>query len=203
MAKNVSIIVSGMGLASGFVTALDKARKSAGVSDEDFHEAIKEDSPLIAKFVGLLAEGLKKGKNVFSVFVEYGRSVSDLVAAGNYDWKNGDVNDKNFPNLQSGSHTTDIALVHLNRLASTEEILRELDRQGLKPADLHALLSLGAKYPDLQREFPIAALGSVWQGRDGDRLVPYLGRSGSERDLSLCRTGNDWREYYRFAAVRK
>jgi len=203
MAKNVSMIVSGMGLASGFVTALDKARKCAGVSDEDFHEAIKEDSPLIAKFASLIAEGPKRAKNIFSVFVEYGRSVSDLVAAGNYDWKNGEVNDKNFPRPENGSHTVEVQLIHFNRVIRTEEALKELDRQGLKPADLHTLLSLGAKYPDLQREFPIVALGSVWQDRNGNRDVPYLNGSGLERHLDLNWAGNGWSGLCRFAAVRK
>ncbi len=59
MARNVSAIVSGLGFGCGFLTALDKERQKLGVSDEDFHAAIKEESPLIKKFADLIAESCK------------------------------------------------------------------------------------------------------------------------------------------------
>lgn len=57
--KDVSAIVSGMGFALGFLTALDKERKKLGVSDADFHEAIKDESPLIGKFASMIAESCR------------------------------------------------------------------------------------------------------------------------------------------------
>mgnify|MGYP001593530058 FL=1 len=113
------------------------------------------------------------------------------------------MNDKNFTASRLGADTVDVQLVHFNRIVSTEEALKELDNQGLRAIDLHELLSIGAKYPNLQREFPIVALGSVWQDRYGPRYVPYLDGLGSERDLHLSWVGDDWSELCRFAAVRK
>lgn len=54
--KDVSAVVSGLGLGCGFIIALDKARQKLGVSEENFHAAIAEESPLILKFAEMIAE---------------------------------------------------------------------------------------------------------------------------------------------------
>ncbi|HEY4476338.1 MAG TPA: hypothetical protein VI954_02465, partial [Candidatus Paceibacterota bacterium] len=97
-----------------------------------------------------------------------------------------------------------VELVQFNRYISTDEALRELDKVGMRPAELHELLAFGEKYPDVQREFPIVALGSVWDDQIGYRcFVPYLHGNGLGRRLFLNWVEGDWREFYRFAAVRK
>ena len=197
--KNADAIVSG-----ACWKEIVRGLRAKGVSDEEIRKLVSgEAGASIEKIVDVLAEMIRKATNVFSVFVDYGRSVADLVAAGKYDWKSDNVNDKNFTASRLGADTVDVQLVHFNRIVSTEEALKELDNQGLRAIDLHELLSIGAKYPNLQREFPIVALGSVWQDRYGPRYVPYLDGLGSERDLHLSWVGDDWSELCRFAAVRK
>ena len=202
--KNADAIISGAGWIGSLAQGIVKGLRSKGISDEEIRKLVSDEVETpIGKIVDVLAETLRKAANVFSVLVDYGRSVVDLVAAGKYDWKNDNVNDNNFPVSRRGTDSVEVHLVHFNRMISTQDALNELDRQGLKPADLHTLLSLGAKYPDLQREFPIVALGSVWRNRDGRRGVPCLDGHGSERDLCLYWIDSDWVEIYRFAAVRK
>lgn len=70
-------------------------------------------------------------------------------------------------------------------------------KDGKRPATLRELLAFGEANPELQREFPIIALGSVWVYRRGDRRVVCLGRYGSERRLRL-----DWYEYCWLACCR-
>jgi len=55
MAKNVPATVSGAGLITGFWSALEKARQRLGISDENFHAAIVEESPLIERFADTLS----------------------------------------------------------------------------------------------------------------------------------------------------
>lgn len=86
---------------------------------------------------------------------------------------------------------------------STDQALAELDKMNLKPAGIQECLAFGEKYPDVQRQFPIIFLGSVWQGPRGDRSCPYLGRDGSERDLYLSWFDDGWIDICRFAGVRK
>ncbi len=142
--------------------------------------------------------------NSYPVQVNYDLSVEAAIRAGKYDWKNENITSANFPPTRQGTMDLDIILVHYGRDMQDEEIDKDLERQGLRDAELPELLALGAKYPDLQRQFPIIARGSVWLfPSDGDRGVPYLRKDGGGRGLNLGWLGGRWGSDYRFAAVRK
>lgn len=153
----------------------------------------------------ILRETLMPDDNVYSLPVNYGMSVEDAVKLGRYYWANPDITSRNFPTKRTG--TAEIVIVvefiHFDRMLSTAEALRELDRMGYRPAELHELLAFGEKYPDVQCKFPIVALGSIWQDRDGYRYASYLYVDGLKRSLNLFLIKNDWHDLYRFAAVRK
>ena len=57
--------------------------------------------------------------------------------------------------------------LRVNRLISTEEADRGLDRMGLRPGTLHELLAFGAQHLDVQHEFPVVETGSRWLRPDG------------------------------------
>jgi hypothetical protein len=92
--------------------------------------------------------------------------------------------------------------VHMNRDASTDEVLAEMDRKGLRPALYEELLGFAEKYPDEQRKYPIVALGSE-TGVHGIRCVAYLWRGDHGRNLCLGWVDDDWDDRDRFLAVRK
>jgi hypothetical protein len=150
-----------------------------------------------------LAPNGKSADNAYPLVVDYGLSVETAVRAGRYDWSNDNITSRNFPTKRKEKRQVVVELVHLDRSASTEDVLRELDKADMRPAELHELLALGEVYPELQRGFPVVALGSVWQYQNGYRDVPYLYRRGAERLLDLSWIEFDWREICRFAAVRK
>ena len=137
------------------------------------------------------------------ITVNYGLSVEDAVKLGRYDWANIEITGNNFPTTRRGKIEVVVELIHFNHVISTKDALNELDKMGYRPAELHELLAFGEKHPDVQCEFPIMALGSVWQDRNGFRCVPYLVEDGSGRGLDLDWLGNDWFVIYRFAVVRK
>jgi hypothetical protein len=139
----------------------------------------------------------------YLVTVNYDLSVKDAITAGRYDWKNDNITAKNFRSLRTGKADLEIILVKFDDAVSSEDVLRELDKQGLRAAELPELLAFGEKYPDVQREFPVVALGSVWRYSDGLRFVPCLDRDASRRRLSRDWYGDRWHSFYRFAAVRK
>jgi len=141
--------------------------------------------------------------SVYSATVDYGKSVEEMVVAGNYDWKNKDINSKNFPVSGEGTVNVNFELIHLNKGVSSEDALTHLEENGMRPPTIEELLVFGSSYPEIQREFPVICLGSSWVSPGGDRDVPYLSRDGSERGLSLGWFGGDWDECCRFLAVRK
>ncbi len=138
-----------------------------------------------------------------SIIVDYGKKVKEMVAAGHYDWPNSDINDTNFPQSGTGVDTVNPELVHLNKDASSEDALAHMEANGLRPATLAELLAFGATYPEIQRQFPIIALGSSWVDSGGRRRVPCLFRSDGDRVLDLDWGAREWCGVVRFLAVRK
>ena len=140
----------------------------------------------------------------YSITIDYGKTLEEMVKAGAYDWKNSDITSEHFPIDGNGMVECTTELVHFNRSISTDDALAELDKQGFRPATIEELLAFGSTNPEIQRQFPIIALGSVWASRGGDRCVAYLNRRGSERGLSLdWFDDDDWDDHCRFLAVRK
>ena len=139
----------------------------------------------------------------YPVTIDYGMSLADMIEAGHYDWTNSDITAEHFPIKGRGKAEVKLELVHFDRAVSTDEALEELDKQGLRPAKIEELLAFGAAYPEIQHEFPVICLGSVWSDRDDGRSVPDLGRRGSRRRLYLDWVALDWPDYCRFLAVRK
>ncbi len=143
------------------------------------------------------------GRQSFEIEVDGTKTLEQLIADGKYDWKNSDIKKKNFPIKIETKRTATIELFHFGRNISSEDAAKEMEKEGMRPATIEELLALGAKHPDLQREFPIIALGSVWQDFFGNRGVPGLCLGDDGRSLSLDDWGGDWGGNYRFAGFRK
>ncbi len=90
--------------------------------------------------------------------------------------------------------------VHMDRDASTDEVLAEMDRRGLRPALYEELLGFAEKYPDEQRKFPIVALGSR---ATVAVIVAYLWDHGLGWRLDLDWIDGRWSDGCRFLAVPK
>lgn len=125
-----------------------------------------------------------------------------LVRAGKYDWVNENITDENFPVPEDFVLGTDPKVFHFNRNISSEEAVKEMDKEGYRPATTWDLLDYGAKNPEEQRKFPIVGLDSVGKV-SGYLRVPCLDRVDSERDLSLSWWDGEWDSRCRFLAVRK
>jgi hypothetical protein len=130
-------------------------------------------------------------------------SLKDAIAAGKCDY----VNDYITANCSTLTGEivvdTELVLYHPNRNIESDDVVEELDQMGLRPATLQELCAFGEKYPDIQREFPIVALGYVCANSLGYRLVPNLGSWYTGRKLSLNDWGGEWRPDHRFLAARK
>jgi hypothetical protein len=139
----------------------------------------------------------------YRLFVDYDESVEDAVKAGHYDWVNLNVNSDHFSTTQKGSRHVEMKLIHFSRAISSKKALKELDRMGYRPAELHEILAFGRDHPEVQREFPIIGLASAWRGARGAARVPSLGGGGSGRGLRLSWLEGDWSDVCRFAALSK
>jgi hypothetical protein len=147
--------------------------------------------------------GLNPLRPVYVVAMDYETSIEDLIRLGKYDWSNSDITTSHFPTKRTGKTDVTIEPIHFNRSISSSDAIKELDRMGFRPAEGCEFLAFGSKYPDVQREFPIVALGSVWRHLGGLHLVVCLNRHAAGRRAHLSWLEGGWDDYWRFAAVRK
>jgi hypothetical protein len=172
----------------------------AGLTAEQAEE-IRLNPSLAARMVAALTAVVVVA---FKVTVDYGKSLAEMISAGRYDWTNQDITAEHFPTEGKGTVEVELQYVHLNRSATTAQVLAEMEKLGLRPATLPELLAFGAANPEEQRKYWIVALGSSWVDGD-DRGVPVLSGDDARRSLNLGWDGpqSGWGGDRRFLAARK
>ena len=141
--------------------------------------------------------------HTFTILVDETKTVEELVVEGNYDWSDSNVTSKNFPRSEEGTKDKkEVALFHFNKTMTSEDVIAEMKKDGYRPATIFELLALGVTQPELQRGFPIIALGSDCT-LDGSRPVACLCGSAGVRDLYLSWLGLDWSDRCRFVGLRR
>jgi len=195
---------SAIGSALGFITTVTTRVMAGMKGHEEAVLGLPEDTikSLTDEFASNLLKAAQIVRNVLAVFVDYSLSLPQMIAAGKYDWVNPDITEKNFPVPENYVLGSDPKIFHFSRNVSSEDVVKEMDKEGYEPAMIWDLLDFGAKNPEEQRKFPIVGLGSVGEV-GGHRYVPYLDGDDSERDLDLCWWGHGWDAFYRFLGVRK
>ena len=168
----------------------------ADVAEAAVKGTLPKDRSLFRQLLGLVVT------IIYKIVVDYTKSLEQMIAAGCYDWVNPDITAERFPITGDGQVELEPELIHIGRDMSSDEVIADLDKRGLRPGTIAELLAFGATYPEVQREFPIVALGSVAEVH-GYRRVACLYRSDSERNLHLDWFDSDWDGLYRFLAFRK
>lgn len=164
----------------------------------DFWTKLAHDQDFFQKIADLV-----NPKPTYKMVVDYNRTLVQMVKAGNYDSVDRDITEKNFLVGGEGKLETKVVLFHFNKTMTSKQVAAEMDGQGYRSDRIERLLALGESQPDLQRQFPIVALGSVWSDPNGHRRVPVLYGLAGERGLRLYWFDDAWRPYYRFLGLRK
>ncbi|MFH1047832.1 MAG: hypothetical protein V1738_06025 [Patescibacteria group bacterium] len=140
----------------------------------------------------------------YRITVDRGRTLGEAIAAGRYDSVDSDINSRNYSEPSPVPGEAEAVLVHLDRVATTAEAEAGIAHPGLRPVTLWELLAFGERYPDVQRQFPVIALGSSWIDSYGGRVVPLLFGCSGGRGLGLSwdDPGDIWLDDCRFLAVR-
>lgn len=140
---------------------------------------------------------------ILTLQVDYERSIEEGIKAGCYDWVSSKIIDSKFAVVRQGIKEVSILFLHFNKLISTDSVLKELQRKGYQPANLQELLSIGEHFPDIQRQFSIVALGSIYRSAGDITYAPCLSSCHLWRALYTYRTEGPWDEFSRFAVVLK
>ncbi len=142
----------------------------------------------------------------YIVSINYDQTVEQLIEAGKFDKVDDRVTSRHFPSNEKGVaemlvYLMNFGFTHIN----SEDIVKEMDRQGLRPATLKELLALRVAQPKLQQPYgyKIVALGSICPN-SGQPRTPTLYSGESYHHLYLeCWANHDWNFSWHFAAVRK
>ncbi|HRH26457.1 MAG TPA: hypothetical protein PLF31_03255 [Candidatus Paceibacterota bacterium] len=110
---------------------------------------------LAERVVGLSGWSFQAVKITVDCFMSPGM----MVVAGEYD--SADVISNNTFEIQrSGARQIEVSLVLPGQELGELTVTSCLDEYSLVPGRIEHLLALGAQHPDIQRKFPIVALGS-------------------------------------------
>jgi len=203
---DVPAVIRGMGVGGSIIATLVKKSLAAGLIEEDIHRLDKpEGEPVFDQMIAVMVEAW--GLVRYAITADYSQSIEQMVAALRCDgYVNPEIKTANFGEeikaKKSAKEDLEVVLLPFNREVTSQEVLDEMGKKGLRPATLAELLAFGAKHPDIQREFPIVGLGSsrVLSGR---RRVACLWGGASGRGLCLDCFGSRWSAGYRFLAVSK
>lgn len=198
--NEIQLMLDGQDFVKQFVSDLRKDVKALGGDDAMVYEAIKSSSNLRKEFAKLIVAAKNGAKTILHITANL--SLADRIARGEYDWANPEITEEHFPTNVPGEYDAEYKLFHFNRTISSEDAIKEMEREGYRPGTLVELLALGEAQPKLQTQFPIVALGSVWRNPYGSYLVPALSWSDG-RGLGFLWFGSSWGAGFRFLAVRK
>ena len=175
-----------------------------GVTEADISLVAEKGEVLVVDiFVDAFLKCLRQVKNAFRIMTGGTRTTNEVVAAGNYDWKDDMVNGENFPMRSMPEGPREIVFLEFDHDPSSEEVLAEAERQGLKRPRYEDALFFGEQHPEEQRKGPIVFLHESWQFPHGNLLVLVLVCVGRRRNLFLDSFGDRWARRCRFAFVRK
>jgi hypothetical protein len=132
-----------------------------------------------------------------AVTIDYRQTLDHMIAAGAYDHVNRHITEASFPVACGDAAERNLTLVHLGRVASTVELLHQLDELGVRSGQIEELLAFGAAHPQAQRQFPIVAVGAL----DEYRRRPFLWGSPRVRNLDLRFDEKMWSGNIRFLTV--
>ncbi len=145
----------------------------------------------------------RKMDGIARLFVDYTRPLADLIKASGFDYVSSDITEKHFPINKRQNGDVEMKVFHFNRVMESDEVIREMEGQGYRPAELPEGLAYAKANPDEQRKYPVAIIGSVWRNFSGDRYVPFLLGWYGYRRLDFFWYGDRWFGDCGFLAVRK
>jgi len=205
MARPKSEFLRGWGKAFEVFKAIVDAVLALGGSDTDL-ERIITNKGLRTKIAQLIVSTkqivLQFVDRTVRVAIHGTQTLAQYLASGAYDWVNEDIKKCWILSRAVPDGKQEAILLYYNKSMTSQEVLDDMERQGLRPGTDRELLELGVQHPDLQRKFPIVELGTMIEFSGGQRVLFLYGLS-SVRFLYLDWFGSDWYGYCRFISFRK
>jgi len=142
--------------------------------------------------------------NEFLVTINYDLSLAEMIQFVNYDQTAPEITEEHFPIEASGTVQIPMIVVDFGCPVETDEAIKALSRNGLRPATLPELIAFDAQ--NTGGDYLIVALGSRWRRPEGFRCVtscrsePIQQKHPPRHYLRLEWFGQRYYCYWRFLA---
>jgi hypothetical protein len=141
--------------------------------------------------------------------IDYNKTIEQAVADGNFRWKNGDINSKNFPvppEMIGKKVEVSAKLFNFNYDIGAEGVISEMEKAGYRPARVRELLALRYLIPEPREQSPIIALGSsyldIFMGPCVPSIISDFLVDGIRCELNLFWRGGEWDHRCHFLGIR-
>jgi len=143
-------------------------------------------------------------KTTYQITIDCSKSFDELIADGEFTWKNDDITEEHFPIERQGEYSVEAILVCFEEELTDEEVNEKMEKEGLWRADTIETLSFAAQHPEVQQKYIIIS-GAFWTRHVGYRYFLCLSGGRGKRYLFLhwFDRGHRWLPQRRFLAVRK
>ncbi len=144
---------------------------------------------------------------IYPVTVDYDLPLENLLKY--YTWRASDITPLHFPPTRNGIVTLNVELPCFDQPIRTPDVLQAFARSSYSPLGIHELIAFDRQYPLIQYQFPLLALGSLWEAPDHQYRFPYshgwrwVKEDGEDRFrfLYLYSADHLWGTNCRFPAV--
>lgn len=147
-------------------------------------------------------QDLMEGRNPFPFFVDYAMTLERMLTGANFDFTHADITPRNFTVTGNGISPFDPKPFRFDYTISPKEAVKEMNKEGFRPARIEELVSYATVRPDEQRRHPIIGPGSV-VSLNGDRFVPCLDGGDHGREIDLVSYTTEVSVGFRLLGVRR
>ena len=112
----------------------------------------------------------------------------ELIKLGNYSKIDNKIIKENFVFPELTKNKVNLEIMDYNKpttLKTMQEERQKLESQGFRGANIYEILTFGIQHPEVQREFPILAMGSKTERVMGYKGILSLQQTNGERHLSI------------------
>jgi hypothetical protein len=139
-----------------------------------------------------------------SIVVDHDVSLQAMISAGNYNWANPNITADRFPVEGTGTKKFRTKLFDPGQFISSPDVAAAMQTEDFTPGGHIHGLAFAATFPEEQRKYPIACLGSSAEMSFGRHWVVCLdARNDGERNLNLYSRDDGWLRGWRFLGIQE
>ena len=128
----------------------------------------------------------------YPIVIKYDMSIEQMIEVGMYDHIDSAYERVNFQIQQSGEVPLEALIISFDRVLDFDLAIKEIRLARRRAGEICEILSFGAQYPDVQRDFNINALGTLVEIDDKEHypvINQYYSRKRRGLYLNACNNG--------------